>query len=265
VAWVNLLSIYALSNYPPHGTYSASKAGGALAGAVPARGNAARRHPRRQPLSGPIDDDWNQLLPPPKIAPASLAQTIVKAVARRRRGRLPRGRRAGVAGALAGKSEGARARARRGRILSHESEVKYWARWQARWPAAEFRVLDLTHTLSPEFPQIALPPEFGQCLPFRLEEVSRYDERGPSWYWNNFSCGEHTGTHFDAPVHWISGTRSAAQRRRHHSGAALHRVCGGDRLLEGSGGQCRLSSYGRCSQTMGESMHGPRAGTARGC
>ena len=35
--------------------------------------------------------------------------------------------------------------------------------------------------------------------------MSRYDERGPGWYWNNFSCGEHTGTHFDAPVHWISG------------------------------------------------------------
>jgi kynurenine formamidase len=38
-----------------------------------------------------------------------------------------------------------------------------------------------------------------------MERISRYDERGPSWYWNNFSCGEHTGTHFDAPVHWISG------------------------------------------------------------
>ena len=67
------------------------------------------------------------------------------------------------------------------------------------------RVIDLTQTLTPEFPQIALPPEFGQCWPFRIEEVSRYDERGPSWYWNNFSCGEHTGTHFDAPIHWISG------------------------------------------------------------
>ena len=32
-----------------------------------------------------------------------------------------------------------------------------------------------------------------------------YDARGPGWYWNNFSCGEHTGTHFDAPIHWISG------------------------------------------------------------
>ena len=67
------------------------------------------------------------------------------------------------------------------------------------------RVIDLTQTLKPVFPQIVLPPEMGQCWPFRIEEVSRYDERGPGWYWNNFSCGEHTGTHFDAPIHWISG------------------------------------------------------------
>jgi len=67
------------------------------------------------------------------------------------------------------------------------------------------RVVDLTQTLSPDFPQIALPPEMGQCWPFRIEEVSAYDARGPAWYWNNFSCGEHTGTHFDAPIHWISG------------------------------------------------------------
>lgn len=67
------------------------------------------------------------------------------------------------------------------------------------------QVVDLTHTLSPDFPQIVLPPEFGQCAPFRIEEISRYDERGASWYWNNFSCGEHTGTHFDAPIHWVSG------------------------------------------------------------
>ena len=69
----------------------------------------------------------------------------------------------------------------------------------------EVRVIDLTQTLSQEFPTIVLPPELGQCAPFRMEEVSRYDDRGPAWYWNNFSCGEHTGTHFDAPVHWVSG------------------------------------------------------------
>ena len=66
-------------------------------------------------------------------------------------------------------------------------------------------VIDLTHTLTPEFPTIVMPPELGQCAPFRMEEVSRYDERGPAWYWNNISMGEHTGTHFDAPIHWISG------------------------------------------------------------
>ncbi len=66
-------------------------------------------------------------------------------------------------------------------------------------------LVDLTQTLSPDFPTIVLPPEFGQCRPFRMEEVSRYDERGPGWYWNNVSFGEHSGTHFDAPIHWISG------------------------------------------------------------
>jgi len=71
--------------------------------------------------------------------------------------------------------------------------------------SGKIKVVDLTQTLSPEFPSISLPPEMGQAWPFRLEEVSRYDERGPAWYWNNFSCSEHTGTHFDAPIHWVSG------------------------------------------------------------
>ena len=71
--------------------------------------------------------------------------------------------------------------------------------------AGRIRIVDLTQTLSPDFPQIVLPPEMGQAWPFRIEETSRYDERGPAWYWNNFSCSEHTGTHFDAPIHWISG------------------------------------------------------------
>jgi kynurenine formamidase len=66
-------------------------------------------------------------------------------------------------------------------------------------------VVDLTQTLAPEFPTIVLPPEVGQAWPFRLEQISRYDDSGPAWYWNNFSCGEHTGTHFDAPIHWVSG------------------------------------------------------------
>lgn len=79
------------------------------------------------------------------------------------------------------------------------------AAFAADLASGRIKVIDLTQTLSADFPTIALPPEFGQCAPFRLEEISRYDSRGPAWYWNNFSCGEHTGTHFDAPIHWVSG------------------------------------------------------------
>ena len=67
------------------------------------------------------------------------------------------------------------------------------------------RVVDLTHTLDPDFPVIILPPEFGQCARFRMEEVSAYDHRGPAWKWQNLTLNEHTGTHFDAPAHWVSG------------------------------------------------------------
>lgn len=71
--------------------------------------------------------------------------------------------------------------------------------------SGKITIVDLTQTLSPDFPALKLPPEFGQVWAFKQETISRYDENGPAWYWNNFSCGEHTGTHFDAPIHWVSG------------------------------------------------------------
>ena len=70
---------------------------------------------------------------------------------------------------------------------------------------ASMRIVDLTQTLSPSFPALQLPPQFGQVWAFKMEKISQYDDAGPGWYWNNFSCGEHTGTHFDAPVHWVTG------------------------------------------------------------
>src|SRR3954465_7309327 len=66
-------------------------------------------------------------------------------------------------------------------------------------------VVDLTAPLSDRTPIIQLPPPFGQTATFQLEEISRYDERGPAWYWNNVRTGEHTGTPFGAPVHWVTG------------------------------------------------------------
>ncbi|PCI44296.1 MAG: cyclase [Alphaproteobacteria bacterium] len=67
------------------------------------------------------------------------------------------------------------------------------------------RVVDLTVPLDENTPVIGLPPEFEQSPAFKLKQISHFDDKGPAWYWNSFSCGEHTGTHFDAPGHWITG------------------------------------------------------------
>jgi len=66
-------------------------------------------------------------------------------------------------------------------------------------------VVDLTQPLGPTTPVIDLPPVFAPSPGVSLNVISEYDERGPAWYWNTLTMGEHTGTHFDAPIHWITG------------------------------------------------------------
>ncbi|HZB34334.1 MAG TPA: cyclase family protein [Streptosporangiaceae bacterium] len=66
-------------------------------------------------------------------------------------------------------------------------------------------VVDLTAPLSQQTPVLRLPEPFANTVHFSLRELSRYDERGPAWYWNDIVTGEHTGTHFDAPIHWVTG------------------------------------------------------------
>jgi len=41
------------------------------------------------------------------------------------------------------------------------------------------RVIDLTQTLSAEFPALQLPPQFGQVWAFKQEQICQYDEKGP--------------------------------------------------------------------------------------
>jgi kynurenine formamidase len=67
------------------------------------------------------------------------------------------------------------------------------------------RVVDLTQPLGADTPVIALPEMFAQSPGLSVEQISRYDDAGPFWYWNTITLGEHTGTHFDAPVHWATG------------------------------------------------------------
>jgi NAD(P)-dependent dehydrogenase (short-subunit alcohol dehydrogenase family)/uncharacterized OB-fold protein len=80
IAWVNLLSIYALSNFPSHGTFSASKA------AALSLSQCLRAEMRPSGVRvinvfpGPIDDAWSEALPPPKLTPDALAKAVVGAL-----------------------------------------------------------------------------------------------------------------------------------------------------------------------------------------
>jgi NAD(P)-dependent dehydrogenase (short-subunit alcohol dehydrogenase family)/uncharacterized OB-fold protein len=79
-AWVNLLSIFALCNYPSHGTFSASKAAAlSLSQCLRAEMRAGGVRVINV-FPGPIDDEWNQTLPPPKLTPDALAKAIVNAL-----------------------------------------------------------------------------------------------------------------------------------------------------------------------------------------
>ncbi len=66
-------------------------------------------------------------------------------------------------------------------------------------------VIDLTAPLRGSTPILELPEPFANTPGFSLEQLSRYDEHGPAWYWNAIHTGEHVGTHLDAPVHWVTG------------------------------------------------------------
>ncbi|MDE0175919.1 MAG: SDR family NAD(P)-dependent oxidoreductase [Defluviicoccus sp.] len=76
-AWVNLLSAYAWANNPALGTYSASQAA-ALSLSHCLRAELAEGGVRVvNAFLGPIEDEWHQLAPPPKLDPAAAARRIV--------------------------------------------------------------------------------------------------------------------------------------------------------------------------------------------
>lgn len=79
-AWVNLLSVYALSNWPVYGTTSASQAA-AFSLSQCLRGEFAGSGVKIvNILFGPLEESWRQPLPPPKVTPERLATTVVQAL-----------------------------------------------------------------------------------------------------------------------------------------------------------------------------------------
>ena len=73
---------------------------------------------------------------------------------------------------------------------------------------ASAEVVDLTQPLSEQTPVLVLPEPFANTPGLKRHEISRYDDRGPAWAWYWLEIGEHVGTHFDAPIHWVTGKDS---------------------------------------------------------
>ena len=71
--------------------------------------------------------------------------------------------------------------------------------------AGSVQVVDLTQPLHEKTPVLKLPEPFANTPGLTRHEISRYDDRGPAWAWSWLEIGEHVGTHFDAPIHWITG------------------------------------------------------------
>ncbi|UWQ53429.1 cyclase family protein [Leisingera caerulea] len=72
--------------------------------------------------------------------------------------------------------------------------------------SGQVEVVDCSGTLGPETPILRLPEDFAKNTPkVEIHKISEYDEDGPFFAWNWMVLGEHSGTHFDAPHHWITG------------------------------------------------------------
>ena len=273
-AWVNVLSIYALVNNPAFATYSASLA------AAHSLSQCLRTDLQEggvrvvNVFPGPLEDEWQATAAAAEAHPGGTRERGGESARGRRGRRLPRSGGAGDQRAAAGESEGSRtgavavntvAEAERGIVADadaagappaldrseaaappHPDAAATLSRFLTDLVAGRIRVVDLTETLEPGFPTIVLPPELGQCWPFRLEEISRYDERGPGLVLEQLLV---RGAHRDPlrrpdPLGVRQGP--AEQRDRYHPGPELHR---GEPACSTARGRVRGRTRTSCSRS----------------
>ena len=81
-AFVNLVSVFALTNWPAYGAFSATEA------ACLSAAQSLRTELRPGGVKvvnvffGPLETEWYQAVPPPKLAPSALARSVVQALQR---------------------------------------------------------------------------------------------------------------------------------------------------------------------------------------
>ncbi len=81
-AWVNIFSVHALANLPERGVWSAAQAGG-LSLSHCLRAEMQRAGIRVvNVFTGPVDYEWEQTTPPPRVAPSQIARHIVQGLER---------------------------------------------------------------------------------------------------------------------------------------------------------------------------------------
>jgi hypothetical protein len=124
-------------------------------------------------------------------------------------------------------------------------------RLQALVASPALRLVDLTQTLSPDFPPIVLPPEMGQSRPFRMEQISRYDESGPGLVLEQCELRRAYRHAFRRANPLDFRPRPAEQFRRCAADRAFHRAGLRDRLQRARGQPTPISCSRSATSRLG--------------
>ena len=126
----------------------------------------------------------------------------------------------------------------------------------------EIRVIDLSQPLDADTAVIQLPPEFGKPGRSGWRKSPNTISGARPGIGIIFPAGEHTGTHFDAPIHWVTGKDFPTECDRYYSSRKFLCACLCDRCVALSRRRSGFPAYSDStsrsgSVSMGASKLGP--------